>query len=331
MDNKDSIESFFFDCQCALYIVDITNQKSFEMIKKLLKVIQIFVNNFPYLQNILVQNKIDLENERKINNELLTNFYDENKIFFCDNFQISIKEGNNYNELIEKINQLINHSEFQANLELPINNYSENISEAFQYTKELKSLSIIVVGDTTVGKTCFYRRWLKNDFQDNFLSTIGIDKQIKAVKVGDEECKITLWDTAGQDRFKSLPKKYYQNADGIFLLFDINNKETFDNVATWMNEINSCSNESETTIFLIGNKVDLDKRCISKIDAENEANKYKIKYFEVSCKLNMNIVEVMSHMIYECYCKFNKIEKKNNKSTQIKKSKSIKRRCCSIK
>ena len=211
---------------------------------------------------------------------------------------------------------------------MPINNYSENIKEFLEYSKELKSLSIIVVGDSTVGKTCFYQRWLKNQFKENFLSTIGIDKQIKTIKVKNEECKINLWDTAGQDRFKSLPRKYYQNADGILLFFDINNKETFDNVSSWMDEIKDCSNSSETTIYLIGNKIDLNQRCISKIDAEKKASNYKIKYFEMSCKLNMNIVEVMSHMIYECYCKFNTIVNKNNKSVQIKESNTKKKECC---
>ena len=292
--------------------------------------IQNFVNKFPYLKNILVLNKIDLKDERKIDNELITNFYEENKNFFCDYVEISIKEGNNYNELIEKINQLINHSQSKENTELPINNYSENIKEIFELKKELKTFSIIVVGDSTVGKTCFYKRWLKNQFQGNFLSTIGLDKQMKTVKVKNEECKIILWDTAGQDRFKCLPKKYYQNADGILVFFDINNKETFNNVSSWMDEINSCSNQDEVNIYLIGNKIDLDERCISKDDAENAAKKFNIKYFEMSCKLNMNIVEIMSHMVYECYCKFNKNVKKNNnnnKNVELKQAKN-KKQCC---
>ena len=132
-------------------------------------------------------------------------------------------------------------------------------------------------------------------------------KKVYAAFVNDFY-KMTLWDTAGQDRFRSLPKKYYQNADGVFLLFDVNKRDTFENVTKWMKDVKENSNRninSETgketgiPIYLIGNKIDKPDREISREEAEKQAQSLGMKYFEVSCKLNMNINEVISRMVLE--------------------------------
>ena len=178
------------------------------------------------------------------------------------------------------------------------------------------ALSFILIGDSTVGKTCFLTRYFKNQFNETFLSTIGIDKEIKYVKVKNDTYKMTLWDTAGQDRFKSLPKKYYQNADGVLLLFDVTSEETFNNVSNWMKDVKENSNKNinsengqpEIALYLIGNKIDLPNRVISKEQAETEAKSLGMKYFEISCKINMNIPEVMNRMIMECHMKTNHIK-----------------------
>jgi small GTP-binding protein len=170
------------------------------------------------------------------------------------------------------------------------------------------TLSFILIGDMAVGKTAFLTRYFKNTFSEIFLSTIGIDKEINHLKVGNDIYKMTLWDTAGQDRFRCLPKKYYQNADGVFLLFDVNKRDTFENVTKWMKDVkdNSSRNINSETgkeigipIYLIGNKIDKPNREISREEAEKQAQSLGMKYFEVSCKLNMNINEVISRMVLE--------------------------------
>ena len=198
-------------------------------------------------------------------------------------------------------------------------------------------LSFILIGDSTVGKTCFLTRYFKNQFNETFLSTIGIDKEIKHVKVGNDSYKMTLWDTAGQDRFKCLPKKYYQNADGVLLLFDVTNEETFNNVSNWMKDVkeNSSKNlassengESEIALFLIGNKIDLPNRVITRDVAEKQAKSLGMKYFEVSCKINMNIPEVMARMIMECHMKANHIDNCFKLNVSKAKEKNHKKGCC---
>ena len=174
------------------------------------------------------------------------------------------------------------------------------------------SLSFILIGDSQVGKTNFLTRYFKNEFKEVFLSTIGIEKEIKIIKIGDEKYKLTLWDTAGQERFRALPRKYYQNADGVLLLFDVTLKETFDNISNWLKDVKDNSNKdpknSDIALYLIGNKIDKPGRAVSKETAEAEAKSLGMKYFEISCKLNMNLQEVMARMIMECYMRVNKID-----------------------
>ena len=166
------------------------------------------------------------------------------------------------------------------------------------------AMSFILIGDSTVGKTCFLNRYFKNQFTETFLSTIGIDKEMKHVKVGNDSYKLTVWDTAGQERFRCLPKKYYQNADGVLLLFDVTLEETFQSVSNWMKDVKENANkESDISLYLIGNKIDKPDRVISREKAEEMAKSLGMKYFEVSCKINMNIPEVMARMIMECHMK----------------------------
>jgi len=318
------IETFLYECQCALLLVDITNQDSFKLIKELNNLID--SSKFPYLKKILVQNKLDLESTRQVTSFEVKEYLDANTSL--DGQEISIKNGDNLKELLKKINAAVNESKN----ELPTNIVSEALDKKSGLMNGQGALSFILIGDSTVGKTCFLTRYFKNQFNETFLSTIGIDKEIKHVKVGNDSYKMTLWDTAGQERFKCLPKKYYQNADGVLLLFDVTNEETFNNVTNWMKDVKENSNkdgkESDIALYLIGNKIDKPDRVIAKETAETQAKSLGMKYFEVSCKINMNIPEVMARMIMECHMRTNHIEN----CFQLKQTKSKERRekggCC---
>ena len=302
--NASLIDTFLYECQCAIFLVDITNQDSFKLIKDLIGIIK--SEHFPYLKKIFVQNKLDLESTRQVTSFEIKEYLDNNTSL--DNQEIDLKNGQNLKELIKKINSAVNESKN----ELPTNIVSEALDKKLGLMNGQGALSFILIGDSTVGKTCFLTRYFKNQFNETFLSTIGIDKEIKHVKVGNDNYKMTLWDTAGQERFKCLPKKYYQNADGVLLLFDVTNEETFNNVSNWMKDVKENSNkdgkESEIALYLIGNKIDKPDRVIQRETAETQAKSLGMKYFEVSCKINMNIPEVMARMIMECHMKANNIE-----------------------
>ncbi len=323
--NNELIESFLYECQCALFLVDITNSDSFNLIKQLIN--NIDMKKFPYLKAILVPNKLDLESTRQVSSFELKEYGDSNNQTI-DTQEISVKNGENITVLINKINQAVNESKN----ELPSNIVSEALDKKpNNLMTNQAAISFILIGDSTVGKTCFFNRYFKNQFTETFLSTIGIDKEVKHVKIGNELYKFTGWDTAGQERFRCLPKKYYQNADSVLLLFDVTNEESFADVSKWMNDVKENSNkESDLTLYLIGNKIDKPDRVISREKAEEMAKSLGMKYFEVSCKINMNIPEVMAKLIMDCHMKVNKIDNcfKLSKSQKGGNDKNGKKGCC---
>ena len=260
------------------------------------------------MKSIILQNKTDKEESAKNNENEIKELL--NNIKNIETLKISTKDRSGISELIIKINKAVNESKNK----LPMNIIFESNDKKPKLINGQGYLSFILIGDTEVGKTCFFNRYFKDTFSLEFLSTIGIEKESKLVKINQEIYKITLWDTAGQERFKSLPRKYYQNADGIFLLFDVTKEDTFNNVSNWINDVKENSNlkigdgQEKVTIFLIGNKIDSHERIISREQGEKLASSLGIKYYEISCKINMNISEVMSRMIMESYMKTNHID-----------------------
>ena len=294
-------ESLLYCCQCVLYMVDISNSESFNSIKELVASLK---PEESYIKNILVLNKNDNESGKQVKDIEIQEFLNIYSKF--GKIQISLKNSDNYLELLNEIDKSIN----QNKNFLSTNYVTECITNNKKVTSRIISqntIRVVLLGDSMVGKTAFLTRYFKNTFTETFLSTIGIDDETKFIKINDEKCKLIIWDTAGQERFRSLPKKYYQNADGIFLLFDVTKPESFKNVSSWMKDIQNNANRGNDTssiiIYLLGNKIDMNEREISKEEAKNLADELKMKYCEISCKLNINITEVICDMVIDCYKK----------------------------
>ena len=326
-----TIEEILFESQCTLFLFDITKSESFELIKQLINLIDF--KKFPYMKGILLQNKSDEEKSSKVSETEISNLINLKQNL--ETIKISTKDKTGIDELLIKIDKAINENEN----ELPMNIVSESTNKKPKLVNGQGYLSFLLIGDTEVGKTCFYNRYFKNKFSLQFLSTIGIERESKLVQIGKEIYKITLWDSAGQERFKSLPRKYYQNADGIFLLFDVCKEETFNNVSNWINDVKQNTSRafggkegnegsSEIPLFLLGNKIDSSERIISREQGEKLASSLGMKYFEISCKTNINIPEVMSRMIMESYMKANHIDNCFRLSTTKHKKKAEKKACC---
>ena len=323
--NYDLLEILFFDCQCALFIFDVMDLKSFNSVKELLSSIDKL--STPYLKKLVIGNKIDLGNNVE-EGENVKKYLNENSSI--EYIQLSIKNEYNIQNLINKIDISVN----EINNNIPINNlncyyFSEKISETIDFNN---SVSIILLGNSGVGKTNLMRRYENKTFSNLFISTFGYADIKKIIKKNDKDYyKLTLWDTAGQERFRCMPVKYYQNADGILLLFDINDKTSFKDITNWITNINDNlgKNHENTIIYLIANKIDYlqekdYKRIISDEEIRNLADNLKIKYFEISCKWNMNIEEVMARIILDC---IQKLKPKVNEALKVKK-KFKKKKCC---
>ena len=185
---------------------------------------------------------------------------------------------------------------------------------------------ILLLGDSSVGKTCFLMRYTDNTFQEIHMSTIGLDYKLKNVQLDDGKMvKIQIWDTAGQDRFRSITKNYFKGAHGIVLLYDITDKGTFESVRNWIKQIKE-EVDDNVCIILVGNKIDLeDKRQVSKEQGESMAAEYGLMHFECSAKTGENIHESFNELLKKTVENFSKAAE-NIQLRKIKKKN--KKKCC---
>ena len=295
--NKDLLKPFLFDCQCALFFIDITNYKSFDLVKEFIS--KIDKTNYPYLKIIIVENKSDLINV--IDNEEYQK-YKNNEPNIDYIIKISLKTGDNLDQLINQIYNEVNPSSSGKNL-LPINQVAKFIHDFKNKIEKCKSaLSLILLGSVCAGKTSFFDRYFKNIFNKKTYPMIGIDKEIKILKIMKHYYKFIIWDTPGQKSVRSLQKKYIQNADGILIFFDINDNYSFEDISDWMKQIKENSIE-DNIIYIIGNKIDKNEEKISKEEIKKLAKKFRCKYYEISCRWDLNIEEIIARITLECYQK----------------------------
>ena len=163
-------------------------------------------------------------------------------------------------------------------------------------------ISIGTIGDSQVGKSAMTEIYLNREFSEEYLTTIGININTKDTKIiinGEEkEIKVKIWDTAGQEKFKSISTQYIKNCDGILLIYAINNKKTFENIENWLNEIENKKKKNNIPLVLIGNKIDLEKeREVSFQEGEKLAQIYNMEFFECSAKDKINVNECFNCLI----------------------------------
>jgi len=186
---------------------------------------------------------------------------------------------------------------------------------------------ILLLGDSSVGKTCFLMRYADNTFQEIHMSTIGLDYKLKNVQLDDGKMvKIQIWDTAGQDRFRSITKNYYKGAHGIILLYDVTSLKTFENVKNWVSQIKEEVSD-KVTIILVGNKIDnVQNRKVTTEEGEKMAKECGIEFFETSAKSGENIDNTFNHLVKKTVEIYSKIDGKGDKLTNKKAGK--KKGCC---
>ena len=150
-------------------------------------------------------------------------------------------------------------------------------------------LKYIIIGDAAVGKSNLLLRYAHGQFKPEYQLTIGVEFGAKNVEIRNKTYRIQIWDTAGQENFRSITRAYYKNSVCALVVYDISSRDSFNNVSTW---IEDCKNQSPKTIFmvLVGNKSDLeDKRQVSKEEGQELADKYGIQFYETSAKTGDNV------------------------------------------
>ena len=357
----DLIFSLSYLCQCIIMIFDKSKYHTFSIIKKIISYLNIrYSNDENETNNIfLVSSFNDIEknevDESEINEIINYNFSRASsmdskkiqKIYINPPIKyIPISNITKHNILkLQNLIMEIYNSKIYLSSPIPI--FSKNnennqieikrdiitpkrlIKEINDDTKEeaYNDFKIILLGDTTVGKTALFKRFFLNEFTEKLENTFGINELSKCVKIENKVYKIQMWDTAGQERFRTIPQKYYEKADGIILMYDITNSESFDNIIKWTRDIRKTANDN-LIIYLIGNKVDLiDDRKINIDKGRKVAIEQRMKFIEISCKWNLNISDIVYCLVYDMYLMEKEDEKKylniDNKKNNPKKS------CCS--
>ena len=179
----------------------------------------------------------------------------------------------------------------------------------------LKAIKIALLGDSTVGKSTIVSKYLKLDYKDDLLATIGSDKyDSKFTLENGENIKLIIWDTAGQERFRSVALQALKAVQGIILVFDLTKRESFININNWLETVKE--NLHNPNLILFGNKADIKKEDwkVTSEEAKNFAVKLNMKYVETSAYTRQGLDEGFSSLINDTY---NKVKGKNDDSGKI--------------
>ena len=169
----------------------------------------------------------------------------------------------------------------------------------------LLKLKLIVVGNQGTGKSCILNRFVNETFEENYQATIGLDFHSKNVTIHDQDVRLILYDTAGQEKFRSLIPMYIREAQIILLIYDISDRESFDSMPKWIQQILDVKN-NEVIFVLIGNKIDLEsERKVSFAEGKKFAEENNFLFQEVSAKNGNNFEKLFEVQIFEAiYNKF---------------------------
>ena len=209
------------------------------------------------------------------------------------------------------------------------------------YTQYDLSFKIIVIGDSGVGKSCLTNKATKNVFEDTYNATVGFEFFSFNLKLDEKIIKLQIWDTCGQELYRSLITNFYRNSSLAVMVYAINNRESFENIDVWLKELRTHSNP-DTKVFLIGNKVDLEEdRVIKREQGEeySKENKFNI-FMEASAKSGFNAQQIFveaARILYEDYLKYKRndsvgtfkpINENNNQKINNNTNTSKKAGCC---
>ena len=205
---------------------------------------------------------------------------------------------------------------------------------------------IVIIGDTCVGKTNILSRYLDNQFSSNTKSTVGVELGIKFLKIKNTSTKTQIWDTAGQERYQAITSSYFRGSDGCFIVYDITNETSFNNIEKWYEKIHE-ENDKDIPIIIVGNKCDLEnERKVPTDKGKEKAQNLKCAFYETSALKVMNIEQIFDELVNTIYDKTggnknddeinieivedNKAVNLNNENNDNKEEDNNKKGCCNF-
>jgi len=158
---------------------------------------------------------------------------------------------------------------------------------------------LLLIGDSGVGKSCLLLRFADDTYTESYISTIGVDFKIRTIELDGKTIKLQIWDTAGQERFRTITSSYYRGAHGIIIVYDVTDMESFNNVKTWLSEIDKYATDNVNKL-LVGNKCDLVvKKVVDFNTAKDFADGLNVPFLETSAKNSTNVEQAFTTMAGE--------------------------------
>ncbi|XP_030746437.1 ras-related protein Rab-18-B [Sitophilus oryzae] len=163
----------------------------------------------------------------------------------------------------------------------------------------ITTLKILIIGESGVGKSSLLLRFTEDNFDPEQTLTIGVDFKTKKLTVDGNAVKLAIWDTAGQERFRTLTPSYYRDAQGAILVFDISSYSTFAKLETWLNELDTYSTKKNIVKMIVGNKIDMENREVTREQAMAFARRHQTLYIEASAKTKHGVQAAFEELVHK--------------------------------
>ncbi len=187
-------------------------------------------------------------------------------------------------------------------------------------------IELLLIGDQNVGKSNFIFRFTENKFSESHQATIGIDVKVKNITIDNKVYKVQIFDTSGQEAYKSISRNYYLKVQGILLMFDLTNKFSFQNLENWIKEIYNI--RDKVPFMIIGNKCDLENNIeVNDDEVIQFGNKNDASYYKTSAKNGKNVDNAIINFVKQII----DLDITNKDKTYILDGSSIineKKKCC---
>ena len=188
-------------------------------------------------------------------------------------------------------------------------------------------IKLLLIGNAYVGKTLIVQKFIDNSFSKSTVSTIGVDLQSKIIDINGKKVKYLIWDTAGEDRMKTMTYSYYRGCHVILVVYDVTERKSFQNVTTWVECIDKFA-KSNVLKILVGNKTDLeDKRVITTEEGKKLAEENGLKYYEISALKITGLHEMFEDIAKEYVEIYEQKQYKNFQLKKLQENKKKKRFC----
>ena len=187
--------------------------------------------------------------------------------------------------------------------------------------------NVSLLGESHVGKTCIASVFTGQPFDLNVLSTIGLENYLATEKYDGKEYKFKIFDTAGQEKYRSIALNTIKLSDGFLLVFAVDDRNSFQTLEEWIKSIEDKCDMSKKVLMLVGNKIDIEKREVKNEEAVSFAKSKNIEYYETSAKTGFGIKETFHKIFESVYKKYKEIEKleklENEQNNQIKNEPNV--------